>query len=128
MVLAAPKTLQKSRDAARAPREIASHESPLQRLDAVRRASMSGRPSYGAFLLPCPVPASPAATGRSRGTVMKRMLLILLFAVAGVVAACGGSNSSPSTAPSLEQPSIDNSSAAPSDQSSAAPSDEASPS
>jgi ABC-type glycerol-3-phosphate transport system substrate-binding protein len=59
---------------------------------------------------------------------MKRMLLILLFAVAGVVAACGGSTSSPSTAPGVEQPSIDNSSAAPSDQSSAAPSDEASPS
>ncbi len=59
---------------------------------------------------------------------MKRVLLILTFAAAGVVAACGGSTSSPSTAPGVDQPSIDTSSAAPSDQSSAAPSDEASPS
>jgi ABC-type glycerol-3-phosphate transport system substrate-binding protein len=59
---------------------------------------------------------------------MKRMLLVLLFAVAGVVAACGGSTSSPSTVPGVDQPSIDTSSAAPSEESSAAPSDEASPS
>ena len=39
-----------------------------------------------------------------------------MFAAAGVVAACGGSTSSPSTAPGVDQPSIDTSSAAPSEQ------------
>jgi hypothetical protein len=40
-------------------------ESRLQHAGAVRTASMSGGPSYGALLLPCPVPATAAAAGRS---------------------------------------------------------------
>jgi hypothetical protein len=58
---------------------------------------------------------------------MKRMLVILLFAAAGLVAACSSSPSATGS-PALDQPSVNTSSAAPSEEMSAAPSVEASPS